>query len=226
MISSSHNDGRPAARDPKLFAASSWMLSVGCIKHSRSNGINSLRYGMRSSGSAIKFTDAPTICTPFIFVSCACSRIARHTIGKMRPNEHESTVFMKVVFDKRCNASAALSMLALSKMLVMIVSAMVRISGVPATSWPMCLNKTSASFFTSFLASPTASRTAIMTLGIMRPNCMGVCVSMRCSMSRRIPMHATLTFHLPAAAAPKCPSTTGKINSGTARPRGPPFASS
>mmetsp|Transcript_72125 Transcript_72125/g.220830 ORF Transcript_72125/g.220830 Transcript_72125/m.220830 type:complete len:422 (+) Transcript_72125:527-1792(+) len=41
MRSSSHSAGKPAAREPKLLAASCWMPSVGCIRHSFSMGINS-----------------------------------------------------------------------------------------------------------------------------------------------------------------------------------------
>mmetsp|Transcript_75074 Transcript_75074/g.244091 ORF Transcript_75074/g.244091 Transcript_75074/m.244091 type:complete len:252 (+) Transcript_75074:3251-4006(+) len=176
----------------------------------------------------MRFTEAPTICTPRIFESCACSRMARETMGKMRPKAHESTVFMKVVLDNLCSASAAFSMLALSKMLSTILSDMARISGVPATSRPMCRSKTSASFFTSFLASPTASRTAIMTFGIRRPSCLGVASGspILWIMSFKMVMQATLTFHLPAAAAPKCSSNTGITSSGTHLPPGPPLVSS
>mmetsp|Transcript_134112 Transcript_134112/g.388216 ORF Transcript_134112/g.388216 Transcript_134112/m.388216 type:complete len:250 (-) Transcript_134112:655-1404(-) len=174
----------------------------------------------------MRFTDAPTIWTPFIFESCVFSRMARDTIGKMRPKEQESTVFINVVLDIWCNAVAALSMLALSRMLLMIASAIDRISGVPATSCPMCRNMTSASFFTSFLASPTASRTAIIIFGIMTPSCFGVCASILWMTSFRRPMQATFTFHLPAAAVPKCARSTGRMSSGTALPVGPPLHNS
>mmetsp|Transcript_72125 Transcript_72125/g.220832 ORF Transcript_72125/g.220832 Transcript_72125/m.220832 type:complete len:321 (+) Transcript_72125:1907-2869(+) len=144
----------------------------------------------------------------------------------MRPNEHESTVFMKVVLDMPWSAAAAFSMFALSKMLVTMASAMPRISGVPATSWPMCRSRTSASFLTSFLASPTASRTAIMTFGICSPSCLGVSFSIRWMTSFSSPMQPTFTFHFPAAAAPRCANSVGKTSSGTAAPRGPHFVSS
>mmetsp|Transcript_80444 Transcript_80444/g.167569 ORF Transcript_80444/g.167569 Transcript_80444/m.167569 type:complete len:230 (-) Transcript_80444:631-1320(-) len=151
--------------------------------------------------------------------------MARETMGKIKPKAQESTVFMKVVLDILCRASAALSMLALSRMLVMIVSDIARISGVPATSCPMYRRRASASFLTSFLASPTASRTAIMTRGIIRPSCFGVASSspilVRTVFSKD--MQATFTFHFPAAACPRWLSTTGKIISGTHLPPGPPL---
>mmetsp|Transcript_82193 Transcript_82193/g.183325 ORF Transcript_82193/g.183325 Transcript_82193/m.183325 type:complete len:303 (-) Transcript_82193:404-1312(-) len=135
---------------------------------------------------------------------------------------------MKVVFPNFCKVSVALSIFAASSMLARMVSAMPLISGVFAISVPMCRKRTSASFFTSLRASPTASLTADITLGIIMPNCFGQPEDSPslCRTPFKRPMQATLTFHFPAAPAPMCAKRTGRIKAGTAFPEGPPFRSS
>mmetsp|Transcript_39546 Transcript_39546/g.117305 ORF Transcript_39546/g.117305 Transcript_39546/m.117305 type:complete len:335 (+) Transcript_39546:2925-3929(+) len=171
----------------------------------------------------MRFTAAPTIFTPFIFDSCVCSRMARVTTGKIRPKEMESTVFMKVVFPIRVRISVALSMLALSTMLSMMPVDIARISGFSTRSWPMSRRKSSAAFFTSFLASPTAPLTAVITWGIMMPSCFGQQEGSIILFSEAMmrPNVATFTFHFPAAPAPRKSRSTGSTSSGTALPLGP-----
>mmetsp|Transcript_74097 Transcript_74097/g.131014 ORF Transcript_74097/g.131014 Transcript_74097/m.131014 type:complete len:206 (+) Transcript_74097:3177-3794(+) len=168
----------------------------------------------------MRFTEAPKICTPFIFASCDCSLIARETTGKSSAKDAESTVFRKVVLAILFRVSRALSMLALSIMLLTISAVMFLISGVPANSVPKDVRKFSASFFTSFRASPTASRTADITLGIQSPSCLGQPLGAAILFNTPItrPMTETFTFHLPAAAAPMCANNTGNTISGTALP--------
>mmetsp|Transcript_24379 Transcript_24379/g.66513 ORF Transcript_24379/g.66513 Transcript_24379/m.66513 type:complete len:355 (+) Transcript_24379:3269-4333(+) len=171
----------------------------------------------------MRFTDAPTICTPFFLASCSRSRMARTTTGKRSAKLAASTVFMKVVLASMCSASAAFCMLALSMMLPMSVSAMALISG-DVTIWlAMCSNSSSAAFLTSFRASPTASLRALVTWGIMRPSChgqfAGSCILFSVLFST--PMVPTLTFHLPLEAAPRWAIRTGSTSSGMALPVGP-----
>mmetsp|Transcript_560 Transcript_560/g.1556 ORF Transcript_560/g.1556 Transcript_560/m.1556 type:complete len:230 (-) Transcript_560:661-1350(-) len=152
--------------------------------------------------------------------------MARVTTGKIRPKEMESTVFMKVVLPIFESVSAALAMLAPSTMLSMMVSAIPRISGFSTSSWPMSRRKVSAAFFTSFLGSPTAPLTAVITRGIQTPNCFGQpCGSIiLCNTFLMMPNVSTFTFHFPAAPAPRWSSRMGSTNSGTALPLGPASA--
>mmetsp|Transcript_50057 Transcript_50057/g.89949 ORF Transcript_50057/g.89949 Transcript_50057/m.89949 type:complete len:228 (+) Transcript_50057:567-1250(+) len=151
--------------------------------------------------------------------------MARETIGKMRANAAASTVFMNVVLDSFCNVTMALSMLALSMILPTMSSASFRISGVAASSEDIQRMKTSASFFTSFRGSPTASLSADITFGIAKPSCLGHVEVMLIRTDLRTSKTPTFTFHFPAAAAPRWASSTGSTIAGAALPRGPAFDS-
>mmetsp|Transcript_58266 Transcript_58266/g.151401 ORF Transcript_58266/g.151401 Transcript_58266/m.151401 type:complete len:226 (-) Transcript_58266:751-1428(-) len=158
---------------------------------------------------------------PMVLASCVRSRMALETMGNSRLKEHASMAFRNVVLARACRVAAALSMLALSVRLPTMSSILARISGVFTRSSPMCRRKPSASFRTSFLASPAASRKAAITFGMDQPSCLGHSCPMRCSTSFISAMVPTFTCHLPPAAAPRCASSTGSTRSGTALPAGP-----
>mmetsp|Transcript_97405 Transcript_97405/g.275441 ORF Transcript_97405/g.275441 Transcript_97405/m.275441 type:complete len:409 (-) Transcript_97405:377-1603(-) len=223
MMSSSQSFGKPAAKRPNVFAASRSTSCEACIRQSRSNGISSGKYGVKNSGAAIRFTDAPTICAPFFFASREFSRMARLTMGNKSAKLAASTVFMNVVFPSRCKVSAARCMFSLWMMQPTRSSARPRISGDSTMSRPMCATKSSAAFLTSFRASPTAARSAVVTCGISKPNCCGQHSGsrMRCIASRSRPRQPTFTFHLPPAAVPMWASSSGSTSSGMALLFGP-----
>mmetsp|Transcript_91956 Transcript_91956/g.268919 ORF Transcript_91956/g.268919 Transcript_91956/m.268919 type:complete len:348 (+) Transcript_91956:3162-4205(+) len=175
----------------------------------------------------MRCTEAPTTRTPFFLASCALSRMARVTTGKSSAKLAASTVLMNVVLVSMCRASAAFCMFALSRMLPMSVSAMPLISGDTTISLAMCRSRSSAAFLTSFRASPTASRRALVTCGMWRPSCHGQTLGscMRISVVFSTLTVPTFTFHLPPAAAPRWAIRTGSTRSGMALPVGPAAAS-